>query len=183
MEIKVGDQVSVIDEDLSGCVLEISKNEVKFICSEGFEYIYPKSNLLFINENNELHFEVKPFEMAQEKNHNKTEAYQSIKIVFKGKLPVFDLHIDELSPGRNFRSQHEALLFQLDYVREVISVACRKRVRRLVFVHGIGKGRLREEVRNLFQTAYPNIEFYDGDYQKFGHGATEIIIHRFSEKE
>lgn len=182
MEIKVGDQVSVIDEDLSGRVLEISGKEVKFICSDGFEYIYPKTALLFLNENNELQFEVNPFRIVEDLPV-KVETARSISIVFSGKLPVFDLHIEALAPERNFQSQHETLLFQLDFVKEVIFSACRKRVRRLVFVHGVGKGKLRDELRNLFRSAYPNIEFFDGSYQKFGDGATEIIIHQFSELE
>tara|TARA_R110000868_G_scaffold297181_1_gene557488 strand:- start:898 stop:1446 length:549 start_codon:yes stop_codon:yes gene_type:complete len=182
MEIKIGDQVSVVDEDLSGRVLEISEKEVKFICDDGFEYIYPKTALLFLNENNELQFQVNPFELTDE-IPKKQETARAISIVFSGKVPVFDLHIEDLAPDRNFQSQHETLLFQLDYVREVIFSACRKRIRRLVFVHGVGKGKLRDELRNLFQTAYPNIEFFDGSYQRFGDGATEIIIHQFTDLE
>ena len=47
----------------------------------------------------------------------------------------------------------------------------------LVFIHGVGEGVLKEELRYLFNR-YDNVKFYDADYQKYGLGATEVYIYQ-----
>jgi dsDNA-specific endonuclease/ATPase MutS2 len=47
-------------------------------------------------------------------------------------------------------------------------------VKRFVVIHGVGKGRLRDEIRK--QLSADNIEHYDAPLSKYGFGATEIII-------
>ena len=46
----------------------------------------------------------------------------------------------------------------------------------MIFIHGIGKGRLKSELTVLFQR-YKEIDFYDADFQKYGRGATEVYIY------
>jgi len=182
MEIKVGDEVSVIDEELTGKVLEVNCDAIRFVCPEGFEYSYPPSALLYVAQNEKIYSEVSPFPIKPDYT---AETNKLKSFIFKGKnkVPVFDLHIDELAPNRSFRNQHETLIFQMDYVRQVLDKANQLRIRRLVFVHGIGKGRLRQELRLMLEQAYPEIEYLDGDYRQFGQGATELIIHQFSKTD
>jgi dsDNA-specific endonuclease/ATPase MutS2 len=47
----------------------------------------------------------------------------------------------------------------------------------MVFIHGRGRGILREELRKMLAEEYPHIEYFDGNYMRYGSGATEIIIH------
>lgn len=183
MDIKVGNTVFVIDEDFSGIVKKIDGLKVTFSCDDGFEYTYFKDQLIVIDEDGNASHEVKAFKQTKHSTilpklveANPTSFFEN-SIKFKGKKPEFDLHIEEIAHKKKFSTKHEALLFQLDYVRHIIHLAYRRRIPRIVFVHGVGKGVLREELRKMLRHDYPNVEYFDGAYQKFGSGATEIIIH------
>ena len=45
--MKIGDKVSVLDEDISGEVTAISKNKITIIDSDGFEYQYLEKELVY----------------------------------------------------------------------------------------------------------------------------------------
>lgn len=45
----------------------------------------------------------------------------------------------------------------------------------MVFIHGVGAGVLKEELQYLFKR-YDGIRVYEGDYKKYGLGATEVYI-------
>lgn len=183
MEIRIGNKVFVVDEDLEGMVTGINGNRVSFECEDGFEYTYNSDQLIVFNEEGEAIHQVRAFIPVKEKSltvnksdYNPTSYFEE-KIKFRGKKPEFDLHIEVIAPTSKFLNKHDALLFQLDYVRHVIHLAYRRRVNRLIFIHGVGKGVLRDQLREMLTNDYPNIEFLDGTYTKFGDGATELIIH------
>ena len=46
---------------------------------------------------------------------------------------------------------------------------------KIVFIHGVGKGRLREEIHAVLKT-YKGITFRAASYEKYGWGATEVLI-------
>ena len=48
-EIKIGDFVSVIDDDLSGYVIEIENNDVRIETTDGFEVLFKLSELVKID--------------------------------------------------------------------------------------------------------------------------------------
>jgi hypothetical protein len=50
-----------------------------------------------------------------------------------------------------------------------------KRISRIVFIHGVGEGILKEELGYLLRR-YDNLRYYDAEYQKYGLGATEVYI-------
>ena len=49
-EIKIGDFVSVIDDDLSGYVIEIENNDVRIETTDGFEVLFKLSELVKIDD-------------------------------------------------------------------------------------------------------------------------------------
>jgi dsDNA-specific endonuclease/ATPase MutS2 len=51
---------------------------------------------------------------------------------------------------------------------------------KIVFIHGVGEGVLREELYAVLRR-YDNITFYDADYKLYGIGATEIKIFQNSD--
>lgn len=171
-----GDKVTVIDEDLSGTVIKLDGKWVVFECEDGFEYRYPASSLYRIGEDGELYMNPAEFKIPA-KDEDLPKAPQGLPAInFKGGKASFDLHLEELLPDARVHPA-EALEIQLNYARTVIQKAIQLRVRQLVFIHGVGQGVLRDELRKMLRDNFPNIEFFDGDYQKFGPGATEVIIH------
>ena len=86
-----------------------------------------------------------------------------------------DLHINQLVKSSRGMSNHEMLNLQLDTARHKLEFAIRKRIQKVVFIHGVGEGVLKMELEYLLGR-YANVKFYDADYQKYGLGATEVYI-------
>ena len=88
-----------------------------------------------------------------------------------------DLHIHQLTKSSKGMSNHEMLTLQLDAAKGQLEFAIRKRIQKVVFIHGVGEGILKEELYYLFRR-YENLKYYDADYQKYGAGATEVYIYQ-----
>jgi dsDNA-specific endonuclease/ATPase MutS2 len=52
--------------------------------------------------------------------------------------------------------------------------AKRRPIKRFVVIHGVGKGKLRDEIRKLLKA--DSIEHYDAALSKYGYGATEVLV-------
>ena len=63
----------------------------------------------------------------------------------------------------------------MDAARRQLEFAIGKRIQKVVFIHGVGEGVLREELYSLFRR-YDNLRYYDADYSQYGMGATEVYI-------
>ncbi|MAY83691.1 MAG: hypothetical protein CMP59_06105 [Flavobacteriales bacterium] len=176
MEFEPGTKVTVIDEDLNGEVIRTKGDWVWFICEDGFEYKYPKSSLYSISDKGEMNFNPKSYIVDKEAEGDQSKG-KGLRINFKGKKPEFDLHLEALFPDRAPQRNKESLLIQLEYASKVIHKAIEVRVRNIVFIHGMGQGILREELRNMLSERFPNVEYFDADYIRYGQGATEVIIH------
>jgi dsDNA-specific endonuclease/ATPase MutS2 len=172
------DKVKIIDENLTGEVVKVEGEYITVDCEDGFEYQYKVTELIKMGiDGNSEHttnsysekFKIK--EVKQSPNSN---------FFLNGSKPIIDLHIEELAPDIRFSSNHEAFLFQINAVKQFIEIAINQRKRNIVFVHGVGNGKLRTRLRQLLTESYPNIEYLDGSYDQYGIGATEIIIHGLS---
>src|SRR5690606_17240604 len=86
-----------------------------------------------------------------------------------------DLHIHQLTPSYKGMGNFEILNLQLETAKHRLEFAMAKRIQKVVFIHGVGEGVLREELYSLFRR-YENVKYYDADYQKYGLGATEVYI-------
>ena len=87
-----------------------------------------------------------------------------------------DLHIEELIENFEGMSNAEIILVQLKHFQLNLDTAINNHYRKLVVIHGVGNGRLKQEVRNIL-SSYKNLKYFDGSYSKYGFGATEITIH------
>ena len=90
-------------------------------------------------------------------------------------IPVIDLHIEHLMDNHKHMTNHEIVMFQLDVCQRELNKHVDKGTQQFVIVHGIGTGRLKEEVRFLLNS-YPNYEFMDEHYTNKGIGATKVFL-------
>lgn len=172
----------VTDDNLEGKVVSMKADKVTLLCDDGFEYEFFIHQVFKVGSDHQVEHKTN-VEFNKSEMESEGPPLRSIKlspqIIIVKPGQVFDLHIEELAPRLVFENAHDTLLFQLNFARNVIFMASQKRVRRVVFVHGIGSGRLREELRRMIANEFPTVEYFDGDYQRFGQGATEINIHQF----
>ena len=89
-----------------------------------------------------------------------------------------DLHIQELLDDATGLSNHEILQIQLEKVESEMSAAIRSRVKRIVFIHGLGQGVLKQEVAKLLKSKFPKYYFQDASFKEYGYGATMVILKR-----
>lgn len=88
-----------------------------------------------------------------------------------------DLHLHELIEDERRLGTDERLTYQLAYFERALEAAIRDGKRKLIVIHGVGEGVLREEVRRLLQF-YEGVRFHDADMRRYGSGATEVEILR-----
>ena len=86
-----------------------------------------------------------------------------------------DLHIWKLVDKTKGLTNFEMLNIQLETAKRQLEFAIRKRIQRIVFIHGVGEGVLKAELVTLFNR-YEGLKWYDTDFRKYGVGATEVYI-------
>ncbi|MCL6220210.1 Smr/MutS family protein [Zunongwangia pacifica] len=180
MNFTVGDSVQVIDDNIEGEIIEIEGDILLIETSDGFPMKFQPKDLVKIEK------EVEPMlivetetiaEALQEKEHFTKKRKRAISKKKEKQVPPMevDLHIEKLVPSKKGLSNHDILTKQLDTARGQLEFAIRKRIQKIVFIHGVGEGVLKAELEYLF-SRYENVKFYDANYQKYGLGATEVYI-------
>lgn len=86
-----------------------------------------------------------------------------------------DLHIEAIRDDHARLEPHEKLMYQMDFLKRCLESAIDKRYEKVIFIHGVGAGVLKSEIRKLL-ILYPEIQFYDASIAKYGIGATEVVI-------
>lgn len=91
-------------------------------------------------------------------------------------LPEIDLHLHEILEDESGMDDYDKLQYQLNILRKEIKRLHQLRIREAVVIHGVGKGRLRDEVRAVLTESPAVIDFYDASFKKYGAGATHIVL-------
>ena len=89
-----------------------------------------------------------------------------------------DLHIHELIDNTSGMSNKEMLDLQMDHFRERLEAAIKTQVKKVVFIHGLGNGTLKQELRRELSGKYKKYAFQDASFQEYGYGATMIILRK-----
>ncbi|RPE08393.1 hypothetical protein EGT74_15195 [Chitinophaga lutea] len=117
------------------------------------------------------------FSPVEKKKLSTLTSVQSVKNTtpVTAKLEV-DLHIDKLTSEWKGLSNLEMLAIQLNEFQHQLDLAITQRQDKLIVIHGIGTGKLRDEVHEILKTT-PEVKFFVNQYHPFyGYGATEIYF-------
>ncbi len=174
---RIGDKVETLDDVIGGWVKHVSTHTITVETEDGFLLDFEPSELVKLAKQDVIR--VSNQEVAQvkaDKENPKKRKQKSARPKERNapKLEV-DLHIHQLTNSTKGMSNHEMLNLQLDTAQRQLEFAFRKRIQKVVFIHGVGEGVLREELYTLFRR-YENLKYYDAEYQKYGLGATEVYI-------
>jgi dsDNA-specific endonuclease/ATPase MutS2 len=190
MKFRVGDTVQFLNEKGQGTISRIiSKYTVSVIIEHGFELPYPISELLLVG----VDIEQREREVAEEERKRKeneikpedleklfSKRSESVKISKPHKKNniiydvEIDLHIEELISDHRGMSNAEIVRVQLKHFQDALDKAIIDHCRTLTVIHGVGNGRLKQEVRAILDDM--KLRYHDASYAKYGFGATEIII-------
>ena len=87
-----------------------------------------------------------------------------------------DLHIEELIETTAGMNAFDILNYQLDVVRRTLDENLKYKGKKIVFIHGKGDGVLRKAIGQELRKKYPRCLSQDASFQKYGFGATMVII-------
>ena len=166
----VGDLVSVMDEDVTGFLTRVDFNENKvFLDYCGMELCFSFSQIVKIDKS----FDEKVAKGKITAKDNIVKTYKTKKSKSINSILKVDLHSHNLKGCRIGMTSHDVLLTQLDKCKHTLLKARTKMIQKVVFIHGIGKGRLKSELHSLLKQQ-TDLEFYDANFSEFGKGATEV---------
>ncbi len=87
-----------------------------------------------------------------------------------------DLHIERLSDNWKSLTNLEILAIQLNEFQHYLDLAISQRLHSMIIIHGVGTGKLRDELHDILKTV-PEVKFFVNQYHPFyGYGATEIFF-------
>lgn len=177
MDLKIGDKVSVLDDDLEGVIIHIFKDSVTIETEDQFTLEFDKNQLLKIDHDERLLSDHSWYSSNKEEDHNKSQNTDKklVKNKKSGTVLEIDLHIDKLLPSLRGMSNFDILDHQINEARRQLEFAIRKNIKRIVFIHGVGDGKLKLELEYLLKR-YDKIKFFDANYQKYGLGAMEVHL-------
>ena len=102
-------------------------------------------------------------------------------IIAQGVAEV-DLHIEALTDDDSALTDHEKLGLQISYFLRCVNAAIANHVQKVIFIHGVGQGVLKNEIiKELKQ--YRGVHFFDAPMAKYGVGATEVYFGNNVSKE
>ncbi len=177
MNFIIGDRVEAMDDTITGVITEIKGNKITVQSTDGFLLIYTPEEIIKTFEDSNLtvsNFEIAKIKSEKVLGRKKNTPVLKPKERSAPKMEV-DLHIHQLVSSHRGMSNYDMLNIQLDTAKRQLDFAISKRIQKVVFIHGVGEGVLKEELLYLFGR-YENVKHYDADYQKYGLGATEVYI-------
>lgn len=89
-----------------------------------------------------------------------------------------DLHIDEILDNYSQMSPSEILDVQMARFRTTLEGAINSKTKRIVFIHGVGNGKLKFDLRKALEQDYPRLSFQDASFAEYGYGATMVMLRK-----
>lgn len=181
ISMQLGDRVSVVDDVLSGVVIEIEGNTVTVETEEGFPLQFEASELVVetkkLSANELITKDISA--IVSEKKSKKRKNAPKLRPKERTRPPmVVDLHIEKLTKNHSRMSNYDILTLQLDTAERQLKFALTKKMQRAVFVHGVGEGVLKAELEYLFRRYDDVLKYFEADPREYGRGATEIYIYQ-----
>lgn len=161
--MKIGDLVSVLDDDLKGRIIFLQKDHVTIEDEHGFHYTFPKKQI--VPQIEDIYKKVALVKKAEiSKKTSKKHRNEPEKL---------DLHFEKLvknphnyTPSERILIQRDALLNKLDYCRE-------HRLKKLRIVHGVGDGVVQQMVHDVL-AGQLHLEFDDHSF--FYHQTGSLLV-------
>ncbi len=91
-------------------------------------------------------------------------------------LLEIDLHIDQLRDDSKSLMPNEILPIQIEAFHKVMKENLHIKGKHIVFIHGVGSGKLKGELLRVLSKNYPKCQVQDASFQEYGFGATRVTI-------
>lgn len=115
--------------------------------------------------------------LSQVQSHNAQKLNDNVLLQYMtrpGEAEV-DLHIEALTPHPERLTDVEKHELQKRFFRTCLNHALLNGFKKVVFIHGVGRGVLKTEIHNELDL-YENVQYVDAPMSLYGAGATEVYI-------
>ncbi|MCC8089390.1 MAG: DUF2027 domain-containing protein [Rikenellaceae bacterium] len=90
---------------------------------------------------------------------------------------IIDLHAEEVLDSTESLTPGEIIHAQISRFEIALDLAVRNnRGGKMVFIHGVGSGKLKYEMQKLLKQKYPKIRYQDASFKEYGYGAMMIYL-------
>lgn len=116
--------------------------------------------------------------IIQKKKRDLTSKKADLKPKFSSDAETeeIDLHIEKLMDNFADLSAGEILDLQMSRFTIALDGAVRGKTKKVVFIHGVGNGKLKYEIRKALDSKYPKLRYQDASFKEYGYGATMVIV-------
>ncbi len=116
-----------------------------------------------------------------EKNLKRIEKEETPRPVRESKYgnepEIVDLHAEEILGDTTGMSNGEILEAQLARFTLSLDLALNNnRGGRIVFIHGVGNGKLKHELQKTLRNKYPRVRYQDASFKEYGYGAMMVFL-------
>ena len=94
----------------------------------------------------------------------------------RNEITEIDLHIHEIVDDYSRLSPGEILELQMEKFRTELENAMKDGAGKIVFIHGVGNGKLKFEMIKALNDKYPDFTYQDASFKKYGYGATLVYL-------
>ena len=192
-KVKVGDRVKFLNDVGEGVVIKVETSIAIVEDESGFDHEYDLAELLPVGgevEEEERYgnnlpdmSEVLARDISEEKQKKLQEAFdikyaneRATNQKRRGEFMEVDLHFHELVDDMSGLKDRTKLDIQLNHFERMMRIAAEQRIRKVIFIHGVGQGVLRHQIRSRLEMYYPECSVRDANPREYGSGATEVLL-------
>lgn len=192
-KVKVGDRVKFLNDVGEGVVIKVETSIAIVEDESGFDHEYDLAELLPVGgevEEEERYgnnlpdmSEVLARDISEEKQKKLQEAFdikyaneRATNQKRRGEFMEVDLHFHELVEDMSGLKDRTKLDIQLNHFERMMRIAAEQRIRKVIFIHGVGQGVLRHQIRSRLEMYYPECSVRDANPREYGSGATEVLL-------
>ncbi len=95
---------------------------------------------------------------------------------FSKVLEEVDLHIEAIVDNHKELTNGEIIGIQIDRFETALETAMQSKQQKIVFIHGIGNGKLKHELRKKLDRKFPALRYQDASFKEYGYGATLVYL-------
>jgi len=81
-----------------------------------------------------------------------------------------------LAPDPQSMNSHEKLQYQIFKAKEYLEEAFMLGIDKVYLLHGVGKGRLKDEIASMLKSHHQVASFKNEYHGQYGYGATEVLL-------
>lgn len=176
MPYQIGEKVVFLKEPGGGKITKIIDATFYILDETGFERPFKINEIAKRHSTDYQYNEVNPIGLQKNvlaSTNSTTQSYTVYKDYWE-----IDLHLEnllELFGDKLVKHKNQALVKQLAIFKDAYYKALKKKVRKIIVIHGYGKGVLRQEIQ-VFLRGQEGVDFFDAPYTEYGHGAIQVEI-------